>query len=123
MSGRSQLEVAQLFRVRRKELGLTQVDAAKHAGVSTPTWIRMEAGDRSTPATRQAAATALGWATDAHTRLLTGEDPASLAAATPEPLSADDGLEQLASILHRMDLTPDRIDIAMTLIQRLVEPQ
>lgn len=83
----------------------------------------MEAGDRSTPATRQAAATALGWATDAHTRLLTGEDPGSLVASTPEPLSAEDGLEQLASILHRMDLTPDRIDIAMTLIQRLVESQ
>ena len=121
MSGRNQLEVARLFRVRRKELGLTQIDAAKHAGISTPTWIRMEAGDRSTPATRRAAAIALGWAADAHTRLLTGDDPGSLVTSTPEPLSMHDGLEQLASILHRMDLTPDRVDIAMTLIQRLVE--
>jgi DNA-binding XRE family transcriptional regulator len=121
MPGRNHLEVARLFRVRRKELGFTQVDAAKHAGISTPTWIRMEAGDRSTPATRRAAAIALGWAADAHTRLLTGDDPGSLVTSTPEPLSMQDGLEQLASILHRMDLSPDRVDIAMTLIQRLVE--
>lgn len=121
MTGRNQLEVARLFRVRRKEIGLTQVDAAKQARISTPTWIRMEAGERSTPATRRAAAIALGWAADAHTRLLTGEDPGSLVTSTPEPLSMQDGLEQLASVLHRMDLTPDRVDIAMTLIQRLVE--
>lgn len=115
------MEVARLFRVRRKEIGLTQVDAAKQARISTPTWIRMEAGERSTPATRRAAAIALGWAADAHTRLLTGADPDSLVASTPEPLSTQDGLAQLESILHRMDLTPDRVDIAMTLIQRLVE--
>jgi DNA-binding XRE family transcriptional regulator len=121
MTGRNQLEVARLFRVRRKEIGLTQVDAAKQARISTPTWIRMEAGERSTPATRRAAAIALGWAADAHTRLLTGEDPDSLVATTPEPLSCQDGLAQLESILHRMDLTPDRVDIAMTLIQRLME--
>lgn len=121
MQGRSQSEVAQLFRERRKQLGLTQAEAAERAGVSNPTWIRMEAGGRCSPATRRSVALALGWAIDAHSRLLAGEGPDSLEAATPEQLSAEDGLEQLASTLHRMGLTADRIDIALTLVQRLVE--
>lgn len=121
MTSRGQPEVAALFRARRKALGLTQAQAAEAAGVATPTWVRFEAGGRCTPATRRSVALALGWAIDAHARLLGGEDPSSLEAQDPEPLSTEEGLEQAAAVLHRMGLTADRIDIAMTLIQRLAE--
>lgn len=121
MAARSVEEVAALFRARRKQLGLTQAQAAENAGVAVPTWIRFEAGGRCTPATRRSIALALGWAIDAHARLLVGDDPETLETIEPEPISRDDGLEQVAAILHRMGLTADRIDISLTLIQRLVE--
>lgn len=121
MPSRSQDEAAALFRARRKSLGLTQAQAAVRAGVAVPTWIRFEAGGRCTPATRRSIALALGWSIDAHARALAGDDPEALAADDPEPIAADDGLEQVAALLHRMGLTADRIDIALTLIQRLVE--
>lgn len=121
MTGKSTTDVARLFRARRKELGLTQAQAAERAGVAVPTWIRMESGNRCTTATRAAMATSLGWAADAYNRLLAGEDPDSLDAASLDALSTSEGLEQVASILHRMNLTADQIDIIMTLTRRLVE--
>lgn len=110
-----------LFRARRKELGLTQVEAARHAGVAVPTWIRMEAGHRCTPSTRAAVATALGWSVDAYDRLLTGDDPAALTTSAPGPLSGVEGIEQMTAIMQRMDLSADQIDIIVTLVRRLLE--
>lgn len=121
MPTRSQTEAATLFRARRKSLGLTQAQAAERAGVAVPTWIRFEAGGRCTPATRRSIALALGWSIDAHARALAGDAPSAFEAVEPEAISADDGLEQVAALLHRMGMTADRIDIALTLIQRLVE--
>ena len=88
------------IRQRRQDLGLTQEAAARVAGISTRTWIRVEDGDASSSAmTMRKVAMALRWPPDALARIAAGEDPGDLPTVESVPSPGDpaaDTIEQMA---------------------------
>lgn len=84
---------------------VTQVEAAKRAGVSDTTWNQLEnhRGPLPSPRTRRAVCRVLEWTPDSVDRILRGEDPVAIAtgpAATRDRPTLD-GLAHRVSWLER----------------------
>jgi transcriptional regulator with XRE-family HTH domain len=64
------------IRQRRRELGLTQAEAAQLAGMPRPHWTRIELGGRNNPriSTAQRVAKALNWEIDDLRQAMRGEN-------------------------------------------------
>lgn len=117
---RTRDEVAHLVLQRRRELGLSQADAARRANVSPTTWIKLEAAGELSASKRRSAMVALGWGVDAYERLLAGEDPGSVD-GDGGPLSADEALSVIESALRRAGVDPYKVTLATTMVSSLLE--
>lgn len=88
MKERTWEELGSVIRTRRVELGLTQDEAARDAGLSVATWRLLETGGRTgyQELTLMAAARALRWPRDCIAMLLAGADPDELAGIQATPV-------------------------------------
>jgi len=118
---RTPAEVGRIVRSRRSDLGLSQVAAAQKAGLSTPTWGKLEAGDKTTQSSRRSAMLALGWGIESFDRLIVGDDPDTIGTTELEPVSTSDALNQIELILRKTGLDPQRIEIAMSVVRSLLD--
>ncbi len=90
--------------------------------MSKPTWIKLERGGQVSRTTRRAAAVALGWPIDAADRLVGGVDPEDLGTVpSQEPITRVEALGIVEQTMHRTDLDPESVEIALALLTKIME--
>jgi transcriptional regulator with XRE-family HTH domain len=110
---------ARYLRARRTELGLTQAQAAKAAGVSLRTWQNLESARHKVvaEATLTTAIAALGIPDTVEVPVTTDPDDDALEAALPATGDHDVRAGRLARRLR--DLTPAQLDIIEAMLDQM----